>query len=279
VNTELVVLHDECPRKATWSAKHKLPAIPLAEAMHKALRAGLIAGDGTKARETLLTIAADPGLDIQAWNLYDIAVHHAALMEIITAYLTAEGAWIPAGEGLGSFFMTDGRLRRVVLCSAWNPVRELEERHSWRTVADTTFTNRPMVINAIVIGQSVKGFRSSPWTRGYIHPENGLLRIKRIATEKTGPNPKFTENWKKVFREQTDHKPLDWLTMMQKDQAFEGVVQTLHCDVPKDRKGVLEDLARIEREIGEKSETMRRSSCFRLSPCAFYRACHYGIAL
>jgi len=42
----------------------------------------LIAGRGDKARETLLEIAADPGLDIIAPNVYDIAIHHAALMEV-----------------------------------------------------------------------------------------------------------------------------------------------------------------------------------------------------
>jgi hypothetical protein len=279
MNTELVVLHDECERRATWTAKYHLPAVPLTEALHQALRAGLIAGDGSVARETLLRLAAEPGLDIQAPNVYDIAVHHSALMELVTAYLTAEGKWTPAGDDLGSFLMPDGRLRRVVLCSAWNPLREHEERNSWRSVADMAVTNRPMLINVIVIGQSIKGFRPSVWTRGYVHPENGLLRIKRIASEKTGPNPKFSDNWKKVYREETDHKPLDWLTMMQKDQAFDDVVKTVHCDVPAQRESVLSDMERIEREIKQKGERMRRSACFRLAPCPFVKFCHAGMSL
>lgn len=273
MNTELVVLQDECERKATWTAKYELPVIPLVDAMHQALKAGLIAGDSSVARDSLLKLAADPGLNIDAWNAYDIAVHHAALMEVVTAYLTADGPWSPAGEGLSSFLMPDGRLRRVVLCSAWNPLREKEERESWRTVADTAVTGRPMVINAIVIGQSVKGFRPSVWTRGYVHPENGLMRIRRIVSEKTGPNPKFSDNWNKVYREQTDHKPLEWLGFMQKDQAFEDVVKTASCDIPANRASVLEDLRRIEAEFG--STRMRRSSCFKLSPCSFSRVCHH----
>jgi hypothetical protein len=276
MNTELIVLHDECERKATWMGKYVLPSIPLVDAMHRALRAGLIAGDGARSREMFLNLAAEPGLDIQAYNVYDIAVHHAALMETVVAYLTAEGKWIPAGDDLGSFLLPDGRLRRVVLCSAWNSLREQEERNSWRTVAEMSITNRPMVINVIIIGQSIKGFRPSPWTRGYVHPENGLLRIKRISSEKTGPNPKFSDNWKKVYREETDHKPLEWLGFMQKDQAFDDSVQTVHCNVPVSRKSVLQDLERIEREIEAKSESMRRSACFRFAPCSFAGLCHYG---
>ena len=237
MNSESVYLHDLCPRLATWSAAFDLPRVPLARAMSDSLRAGLIAGSGSKSRETLLEIAARPGLDIQGRNVYDIAVHHASLMEVVTDYLTAEGPWEPAGMVNGleleSFLMPDGRLRRVVLCSTWNALRQEEERVSWRTVADVCVTGRPMLVNFIVISQSRFGFRPSPWTQGFIHPENHLLRVKRIVTEKTGLNPKFTENWKKVYREQTDHHSDKWLKIMQDDQAFEDLVQYYTAEVPK----------------------------------------------
>jgi len=246
--------------------------------MNDSLRAGLIAGEPARARETLLQIAADPGLDMQAWNLYDVAVHHAALMELVTAYLVADGPWTPAGEvdgvGCQSFVLPDGRLRRVVLCSAYSELRKLEEVHSWRTIADVCVTGRPMLLNFISIGQSRKGLRASPWTQGYVHPENGILRVKRIASEKTGPNPRFSDNWKKVYREQTDHKPKEWLAIMQQDHAFEDLVQYCTVDVPTNRKGILEDLRRIERELASKSIAMRRSACFRFSPCPMACLCH-----
>ena len=280
MNSNDVCLHDECPRLQTWSAEYALPAIPLAKALHDSLRAGLIAGRGNVARETLLQIAAEPGLDMQSAQMYDIAVHHAAMMEVITEYLAPE-PWIPAGQVDGfepdSFILPDGRLRRVVLCSAYSELRKREEVNSWRTMADVCVTGRPMLLNFITIGQSKKGFRSSPWVQGYIHPENGLLRTKRIATEKTGPNPKFTENWKKVYREQTDHKPKEWLKIMQHDQAFDGLVQYLTVDVPPNRKEVLADLKRIEREIVSESLEMRRAACFRFAPCVFAGVCHKGL--
>lgn len=280
MTSEQVQTHDECPRLQTWSAEYALPAVPLAKSLHDSLRAGLIAGRGSIARETLLQIAAEPGLDMQSPQMYDVAVHHAALMEVVTEYLAPE-PWIPAGAVDGfqpdSFILPDGRLRRVVLCSAYSELRKREEINSWRTMADVCVTGRPMLLNFITIGQSKKGFRSSPWVQGYIHPENGLLRTQRIATEKTGPNPKFTENWKKVYREQTDHKPKEWLTIMQKDQAFDGLVQYCTADVPVNRKEVLADLKRIEREIASESLEMRRSACFRFAPCVFAGVCHRGL--
>jgi len=330
------------------------------------------------ARDALLQFAADPGLDIVAPNVYDIAIHHAALIEMVTAYLTAEGPWklcyrgtdgdvqqmrgaeaqgrtvlqgpscggneafpavasanrsaaqarqrevlrarlsqegeitsepvrlvsereggdapsrlrpptsgdmalprLPSGTASGirdldfqpdSFLMDDGRLRRVVLCSTWSILRRDEERTSWRTLADVCVTGRPMLLNFIVIGQARNGFRPTPWTQGFIHPENHILRVKRIATEKTGPNPKFTENWKKVYREQTDHHPPAWLKIMQDDEAFSGLVQHCTVDVPANQEEVLADLRRIEGEMG--STVMRRSGCFRFSPCPMAILCH-----
>ena len=101
----------------------------------------------------------------------------------------------------------------MVLCSSWNTLREQEERTSWWTVGDIAVTGRPMLVNVLVIGSAKGGFRQSPWTTGYIHPENGTMRIKRKEGE-------FTSRWKKVYREQTDRRALDWLTKMQTDEAL-----------------------------------------------------------
>lgn len=265
MTTELVVLHDQCPRLATWSAGYALPAIPLAQAMHEALRAGLVSGDASVARTAIIATAAEPGLDINAWNAYELAMHHASMLEVICAYLLGDGgAWELAGD---AFLLPDGRLRRVVLCSTWNTLRELEERQSWRTVAPVCETGRAMLINAIVIGNSRRGFRPTPWTQGFIHPENKMLRVKKREG-------KFNDGWSKVYRESTDKKPADWLTVMQQDDAFADLVFSVNVDVPTNRKEVMEDLQRIQREIEEKPTTMRRSGCYRFSPCIMARLCH-----
>jgi len=277
MTTEELAVHDECPRKRTWTSEYLPPRVSLAEAMRDALRAGLLAGKPAAACDKFVAIASNPGLDIEAYNLYDIGIHHATLMETVCAYLLAgEGAWKPAEavscDGFDyeplSYQLADGRLRRVVLCSNWNDLRRMEEVNSWRTIGDVSATNRPMLINAIVIGQSRRGFRPSPWTQAYIHPENHTVRVKR----KEG---KFNDSWKRVYREQTDKKPSDWLKVMQDDGAFDDLVYSVTVDVPANRNRVITDMLRIAKELSKKSMEMRRAACFKLSPCVCAKICHY----
>jgi hypothetical protein len=53
----------------------------LAEALNHALRMGLTMGDPTMAHGAFMSRAAEPGLDIEGAPVYDIAVHHATLIE------------------------------------------------------------------------------------------------------------------------------------------------------------------------------------------------------
>jgi hypothetical protein len=281
LTTEDFAQHDACERLRTWSAAYELPRIPLAQAMHLSLRAGLIAGDPSLARSTLMGMGAQPGLDIEAWNLYEIAVHHAALMEIVCAYLLCDGgAWTPAPSvSLGaidfeplSYLLPDGRLRRVVLCSTWNKLREQEEAQSWWTQADISATHRPMLLNIIVIGNSIKGFRPTPWTRAYIHPENRVMRVKKREGN-------FTEKWERLYRESTDKHAKEWLDMMAQDGAFDDLVYSLTVDAGEKRQSILDDMFRMAKEMAHAGTDMRRSACFKMAPCPMARLCHHPRAV
>jgi hypothetical protein len=272
MNTSDFAYHDKCSRFRTWSERYELPRIPLSDALNTSLRAGLLAGDQAAAYTKFMALAANPGLDIDGGRIYDIAVHHAQMLEVLTSYLVTDGPWMPAEavpfngdtyEPL-SYQLPDGRLRRVVLCSSWNSLREQEEKTSWWSVGDMAVTGRPMLVNVLVIGSAKGGFRQSPWTTGYIHPENGILRIRK----KDGV---FTDRWKKVYRENTDLRSLDWLTKMQQDAAFEGIVESFTLDGVD--KGVLKDMERMKFGGTE----MRRSACFRNVPCVMAELCHRGL--
>ena len=89
------------------------------------------------------------------------------------------------------------------------------------------------------------------------------MRIKRREGE-------FTSRWKKVYREQTDRRALDWLHFMQADEAFDGVVESFTVDGVD--SSVLKDMERMRW-----SEDMRRSACFRMSPCPMAGLCHRGL--
>lgn len=269
-------VYDQCHRKQTWGAKFLTPRISLTAAMYQSLREGLLAGSAEKTREHFMGLAAKPGIDITAYNLYELVVHHASLMEIVTAYLLAGGeAWKQAPSvNLSeykfhplSYLLPDGRLRRVVLCDSWNALREKSETISWRTVADCVATNRPMLLNAISIGQSRKGFRTTPWTTGYQHPENKTLRVQR----KEGT---FNESWKRVRREHTEKKPLEWMKIMQQDGSFENLVHSVTVDMPPRSSEVLEDMQRIAREMNSGPLHPSHSACYRFGPCGFSEICH-----
>lgn len=273
MNTADFAHHDKCPRFRTWSAKYDLPRVPLADALNAGLRAGLLKGPAA-AYQALMHLAANPGLDIDGRNVYDIAVHHAQMLEVLTSYLTTDGPWEPA-EAVSfaggtyeplSFILPDGRLRRVVLCSTWNSLREQEEKTSWWTVGDVAVTGRPMLVNVLVIGSAKGGFRQSPWTTGYLHPENGILRIRRKEGQ-------FTDRWKRVYREQTDRRALDWLTKMQQDEAFEGVVESFTVDSTD--TVTISEMERIAQDFGRME--MRRSACFRNAPCPMADLCHNAL--
>jgi hypothetical protein len=271
---------DTCERKYLWSRKWLFPRISLMGAMYKALDAGLVSGSPQTAKDTLMSLAANPGLDIQGYAVYDIAVHHAALIEILTTYLLGKGeAWIPAHPVKldnheyqpESYLMPDGRLRRVVLCAWFDDARKLKEAHGWRTVGDIAATGRPMLLNALTIGNSRQGMRHSPWTRGFLHPTNKTLRIQRVAQREKEP---FSDSWKKVWRERTDFGIPEWLKVMQQDNAFEGNVNSFAVPVSENRELLEREMLERIKEMATAKDRMRRSGCFGLSPCGFAKVCH-----
>lgn len=270
-------LFDQCPRLSTWSRSHQPPRTPLSLALHSSLNAGLAAGSWQTARDHFIGICASPGLAIKAYNVYEIGVHHANLVEVVAAYLLGDGGWAKADPFRNggyihhpdSFLMKDGRLRRVVLCDRWDETRQLAETHSWRTLADICATNRPMLINAIVIGQSRKGFRPSPWTRAHKHPTAGnTLQL----TRKDGSD--FAPSWTRLWRENTSESPLDWLKRMQEEHCFDSLIHSFTVDVPQNREEILVEMRGMVGEMEKNSLKMRRASCFALTPCPFSPLCY-----
>lgn len=272
-------LHDACPRMRTWSAEYLPPKITLSAALHDCLREALIAGDATVAKNKMLELAASPGIGIKAWNLYEIVQHHAHLVELIAAYLLADGqkweqvepvragGYIFKGE---SFLMQDGRLRRVVLCDRWDDLRRDVETHHWRTLADVSVHNLPMLINAIVIGQSRKGFRATPWTTCHRHPRNQVCQLLR----KDGSD--FAAGWKREYREQTDIRPMDWLKMMQAENAFDGRVFHVTVEPPPESGKIVSEMGEMAEKMRLQDLTVRRSACFTtLGACPFSGLCHH----
>lgn len=279
ISSEDLALFDACPKLQQFS-HWEPPRLPLATVLNESLRVGLLEGSPESAKNHFMERAASPGLALTGYDIYAIAIHHAALIEIIVHYLLAgEGPWKPAPIlALGehrykpmSYLVPDGRLRRVVLCSKWDSLRKREEEVSWRTLGDIAATARPMLINAISIGSALKGFRPSVWTRTYQHPVAMTYRIQALKDDG------FNENWKRIYRESSPYRAdcQGWLTLMQKDKAFDGVVNSTVVDLPSGGKELSEQMGRMLDSIAAKGEgEMRRANCFKLSPCVYAGCCY-----
>lgn len=269
ISTEDFVQFDICPRSQVFTSRYEPLRMSLNGVLNESLYAALSAGSPIAASDKLMELAARPGIEVESRSLYDSAIHHSRLVELLASYVLAVGSLSvpePIACEWGDFqpraFLTkDGRLRRVVLCDRWTPERELLERFSWRTAIDSAITNRPMIITALVIGKVQNGFRPSVWTTGYEHPMTREIRIQKREG-------KFTENWRSHYRENTQIKALEWLRIMQEDGAFEGRVFSV---TQNPDPSVLPQVAQMAREMGSMRQT--RSSCYRFKPCPFLSAC------
>ena len=277
ITSELLHEHDGCQRACTWNHKYAPFRYSLNKAMNGAIRAAFLSNDPSAASAEVLRLATNPGLDIQGTKIYDTVIHTSRLCEVLSAYLLSTGRveepepiaqdW--GQYGLCSFLLPDGRLRRVILCDRWNLDREQMERFSWRTAADCAISNRPMLLNVLVIGGLRNGFRSGPWVMGFEHPKSGEVRVqKRDGT--------FVDSWRSVYREQTSLSAIEWLRIMQSDGAFEERVFSLTQDVPANREEVLDQIRRMANEIKEGALRQTRSNCYRFKPCPFLPACLSG---
>lgn len=269
ISTEDFINFDTCPRSQVFTARYQPLRLSLNGALNESLYTALSAGSPIAASDKLMELAARPGIEIESRSLYDSAIHHSRLVELLASYVLAVGP-LKVPESIAcewgdlqprSFLTEDGRLRRVVLCDRWTPERELLERFSWRTAIDSAITNRPMIITALVIGRVQNGFRPSVWTTGYEHPMTREIRVQKREG-------KFTENWRSHYRENTQIKALEWLRIMQEDGAFEGRVFSV---AQSPDPSVLPQVAEMAREMGSTRQT--RSSCYRFKPCPFLPAC------
>lgn len=282
--TEDIYTFDDCHRKFAWSS-FEPPRISIATALNESLRIGLLSGDPLAAKNHLMQRAAEPGFNLWAIDVYSIAVHHANLIELITHYLLAgDGPW-KAAEGVTvdshpftplSYLLPDNRLRRVILCSKWDSLRQQEEVTSWRTIADIISTGRPMLLNAISIGSAIKGFRPSPWTRAYEHPVARHLRIQPSSADNRVKD--FNSNWRRIYRESTSKSCAEWLQLMQADKAFDDIVHSVNVEVPPDGQAIYAQMSKMMDSMSqiEPNGEMRRSSCYKIIPCIYSPCCHHS---
>ena len=282
---------ETCPRKGYYSRSYASERLPVKEMVSWAIRQALLAPSqpepqqwGEYAGDQMMQIASDRPLE-EAETLhrtYPCVIHHACLSDLLVSTIRkpADPPWlIPPSEVWtpDCFLAPDGNsLRRIVLVSHWTDERAESEKRSWYSLGEIAQYNLPMQIVVFVIGQMRNGKRSSPWTTGFLHPQNRQLRFRKKSRS---TSETFNDKWEKICRE--DHAEIDrqtWLNAMLKDYVMNEVVFRVDVPVPGEvqRQQILDTSNRkLERLYGMKEKPEPNlSTCNWPIPCEFRRCCH-----
>jgi hypothetical protein len=237
---------------------------------------------GEVAGSQVMQLASDRGLDTDLHDLYSCVLHHAALADILVTVIRKQKdePWLipdPVQNWTsGAFLSPDGStLRRVVLVSHWTEEREQSEKRSWYSMGEIAVYNLPMQMLVMVIGQMRNGRRSSPWVKGFLHPQNRQLRFRRKDRAKSAT---FNEAWSVAWREEHDEISREtWLNAMLKDDVLREVCFRVDLPVlPASERNRVLDMSRRKLDrlysLKEKPEA-NLSSCEWPLPCQFKRCC------
>lgn len=232
---------------------------------------------GQAAGDEVMTLAADRGIDIEGSGVYAIALHQAALADIITTLLRCSGAvWArPEDKADGSLTWVSGafldpsgvRLHRVLLVDRMSDERIKAERCSWRTLGEMSAYELPQTIHILALGQRRNGKHVGPFSQGFLHPRSRSLRIRK----RTGEG--FSGAWTKCWREEQDTLSRDhWIDAMREDGVLQDAILEIDCEPPgvKLASEIRQLAARKLRQIQDKTTPdMSPSQCWWPVPCQF----------
>jgi hypothetical protein len=280
---------ETCARKGHWSKNWAFQRLPAKEMVSQALRAALTApieqdrAFGEVAGDAIMQLAEDRGIDTDLHRTYPTVIHHAALVDLLVSTIRKpnDPSWlIPPVSKVWTpdcYLSPDGNtLRRIVLVSNWSDSRHYSECRSWYSLGEMAHYELPMQLVVCIIGQQRNGRRSSPWTTGFLHPQNHVLRFRKKSRS---TSEVFNDKWEKVYREDHDEIPREtWLESMLRDDVLAEVAFRVDIPLP-DRPHLLRIRQTTERKLDalyamkEKPE-IQYSTCDWPVPCVFKRCCH-----
>src|SRR6266851_5250158 len=242
---------------------------------------------GEVAGSAVLQLAQDRGMETNSLRVYDSAVHHACLADLIVTAVRkpSDLPWLlppPLQNWTSECLMApDGNgLRRLVLVSSWSDARHYSECRAWRTLGEIAHYEHPMALIVCVIGQERDGLRSGPWTQGFLHPSgNHQRRFRRRSKGSRQPGNVFSDHWERIHRE--DHAEISreaWLEAMLKDDVLHEVC--FRVDVPIPPSPHLLRLRQMASRKLERLYAMKEkpdptlSTCDFPVPCPFRKCCH-----
>ena len=294
MNPLLLQSVESCPRRALWAKDWEAQAIHPTEMLRRGIYAGLLSPRedfGEAAGEEIVALAGDRGMDVDTMkvhiNLYDSAVHHAAIADLVASYLREDGPWTrPEPVLIGDVSWeanclrdASGLLRRIVLATWWDDERQEADLRSWFTLGEIAAYQEPVQMDVIILGQHRKGRRYSAWSMGFLHPRNRKLRFKRSAHYGQRDKP-FGDNWIRVWREdRSEISREDWLESMAEDDMFSELHLEKIVKVPANLQRLRELIQRKAGQL-EKLKGMpdpNYSQCAGIGAACPFCSCCFGI--
>lgn len=284
MNAELLADIESCERRAYWSQNWEPNKLHPTEILRRSIAEALVDPEredrGENAGEIFMQYCAK-GLDTKQHNKYDQAIHHAAIADIVTTYLSAKGRYSRPRDVVGVNLTWHpwcleraGELVRVVLVDYWNEDREASEARAWWTLAEMAAYKMPMTLEIILLGASSGGRRHSHWTRAILHPRNLELRFKKKAKKIEG----FKDTWTPIYREDRAEISREaWLAGMEKDDAIQDVTRTIHVNAfsaerVRELRAIIERKTERLYKINEVPDP-NFSACNWPRPCSFQWVC------
>lgn len=290
-SASLLQAYELCARRGYYSrswTKHRMTSM---EMLTASVRAGLTEAPrpdfGEVAGETLMSLAENRGLDnVQGCHVYDCAIHHAALADIVLTGIRKpqESPWEPAGgiDGQtwvsGAYLDPSGAaLRGILLVSSWSEERRNAAVRTWSTLGEVCQFGLPMRLAVAVVGSMISGRRRSPFSKGLLHPINRSLRFQRRSKGWTNG---FRETWQPIWRE--DHAEIErqaWLQAMLEDEVLQEHLFVVDVPVPGEvERQKITDLASRKLEalvsLASLPEPKLEVCLDPIHPCPFLECCH-----
>lgn len=273
---------DRCGRRLAYDREYEPRSISPLGLTYAAVESALVGGD---AKDAIMDLTQR--LDVNSGELSPISVvrHVESLAEIISLALTAKLGRlkridpVPIGGHEWQSNLFEGRcgeLHRLILASHMDDDTLRSYAHSWGTIGELAALERPITLTIVIIGPQRGGRRHSAWSKGFLHP---IQKNLRFAPRKRDSG--FTENWKQVWREQTEIKAETWLERMRMDEVLPDLVVSRQVQYRSDDERMIQAkkdmLALIPgMEAATVDEPMRRSSCDELGrgACVFQPICY-----
>jgi hypothetical protein len=281
-SADLLAADDRCSRAGFFSRDWELSRLHPTEILRRSVDAGLMSEEsdpGQAAGDHVMTLAADRGIDIEGSGVYPIALHCAALADIVTTLLRSGSPWarpvdkvLESSNWSSSAYLDQSglRLHRVLLVDRISDERTKAEKLGWKTLGEQAIYDLPMTIHVVVLGQRRSGKYHGVFSKGFLHPRSRTLRILKRSGES------FGKEWSVAWREDHDTISRDkWIDQMQEDGVLDDCLLEIDCN-PPDVSSEIRRLAESKLlKIGRQKEIPdpNISQCWWPVPCQFSGAC------